>query len=131
MSPRTTASKSPQAFAEFLAHLSEHSALGSAHMLKGYQALRPSLADFAAEMAACTVPALIISGDEDEPCLDASLMLKRCIPSAGLVFPPQTGHACKLEEPDLFNAACERFFHQVESGQYRLRAPRAAGTRML
>ena len=36
-----------------------------------------------------------------------------------------------LEEPDLFNAACERFFHQVESGQYRLRDPRATGTRML
>ena len=123
--------KSPRAFAEFVAHLSEHSALGSANTLKGYQALRPSLADFATEMAACTVPALIISGDEDEPCLDASLMLKRGMPSAGLVFLPQTGHACNLEEPDLFNAACERFFHQVESGQYRLRDPRAAGTRML
>jgi hypothetical protein len=53
------------------------------------------------------------------------------MPSAGLVFLPQTGHACNLEEPDLFNAACERFFHQVESGQYRMRDPRASGGRML
>lgn len=123
--------KSPRGFAEFVGHLSQHSALGSALTLKGYQALRPSLSDFATEMAACTVPTLIISGDEDEPCLDASLMLKRAMPSAGLVFLPQTGHACNLEEPDLFNAACERFFHQVESGQYRLRDPRASGGRML
>ena len=123
--------KSPRAFDEFIGLLRQHSALGSANTLRGYQALRPSLSDFAAEMAACTVPALIVSGDEDEPCLDASLMLKRAMPSAGLVFLPQTGHACNLEEPDLFNAACERFFHQVESGQYRMRDPRASGGRML
>ena len=123
--------KSPRAFAEFIGLLRQHSALGSANTLRGYQALRPSLSDFAAEMAASTVPALIVSGDEDEPCLDASLMLKRAMPSAGLVFLPQTGHACNLEEPDLFNAACERFFHQVESGQYRMRDPRASGGRML
>ncbi len=123
--------KSPRAFAEFLELLREHSSLGSAMTLEGYQARRPSLSDFASEMAACTVPTLVISGDEDEPCLDASLMLKRAMPAAGLVFLPQTGHACNLEEPDLFNAACERFFHQVESGQYRLRDPRASGGRML
>jgi pimeloyl-ACP methyl ester carboxylesterase len=123
--------KSPRTFEEFVGHLGQHSAQGSAHTLQGYQALRPSLADFTAEMAACTVPALIICGDEDEPCLDASLMLKRAMPSAGLYFMPQTGHACNLEEPDLFNAACERFFHQVESGRYAMRDPRAVPGRML
>jgi len=123
--------KSPRTFEAFVGQLSEHSAEGSALTLQGYQALRPSLADFATEMAACTVPALIISGDEDEPCLDASLMLKRAMPSAGLYFMPQTGHACNLEEPELFNAACERFFHQVESGRYAQRDPRAVPGRML
>ena len=82
-------------------------------------------------MAKCTVPTLIISGDEDEPCLDASLMLKRHMPSAGLAFMPQTGHACNLEEPELFNQLCEQFFHQVESGQYRMRDPRATPERIL
>jgi pimeloyl-ACP methyl ester carboxylesterase len=77
------------------------------------------------------VPTLIISGDEDEPCLDASLMLKRHMPAAGLAFMPQTGHACNLEEPEVFNQLCERFFHQVESGQYRMRDPRAAPGRAL
>ena len=82
-------------------------------------------------MARCAVPTLIISGDEDEPCLDASLMLKRAMPSSGLVVMPQTGHACNLEEPELFNILCEQFFHQVESGRYRMRDPRAQSDRML
>ena len=117
--------KNPRGFAEFLELVKRHSGKGSALTLKGYQALRPSLGDFEAQMAKCRVPTLIISGDEDEPCLDASLMLKRRMPSAGLVFMPQTGHACNLEEPELFNMLCEKFFHQVESGQYRMRDPRA------
>ncbi len=123
--------KDPRGFAEFVERVSRHSAQGSALTLQGYQALRPSLGDFTEEMARCTVPTLIISGDEDEPCLDASLMLKRHMPSAGLSFIPQTGHASNLEEPDLFNQMCDRFFHQVESGQYRMRDPLARTVRML
>ena len=123
--------KNPRGFAEFLSLVKQHSAKGSALTLKGYQALRPALGDFKEQMAKCTVPTLIISGDEDEPCLDASLMLKRHMSSAGLAFMPQTGHACTLEEPDLFNTLCEKFFHQVESGQYRMRDPRATPARML
>src|SRR5512141_347393 len=122
--------KNPRGFAEFIALVSQHSAKGSALTLKGYQALRPSLGDFEEQMAKCKVPTLIISGDEDEPCLDASLMLKRLMPSAGLAFMPQTGHACNLEEPELFNFLCDNFFHQVESGQYRMRDPRAAPGRI-
>jgi len=123
--------KNPRGFAEFVGMVRQHSAQGSALTLKGYQALRPSLDDFREQMARCHVPTLIISGDEDEPCLDASLMLKRHMPSAGLLFMPQTGHACNLEEPELFNMACEKFFHQVESGQYRMRDPRAVPGRIL
>lgn len=123
--------KDPRGFDEFIGHLKQHSAKGSALTLKGYQALRPSLSDFIEQMDKCTVPTLIISGDEDEPCLDASLLLKRHMPSAGLAFMPQTGHACNLEEPEAFNALCEKFFHQVESGQYRMRDPLARGGRIL
>lgn len=122
--------KDPRGFAEFVELVKQHSAKGSALTLKGYQALRPSLDDFREEMEKCRVPTLIISGDEDEPCLDASLMLKRHMPSAGLVFMPQTGHACNLEEPELFNAVCDKFFHQVESGQYRMRDSRATPDRI-
>jgi 3-oxoadipate enol-lactonase len=82
-------------------------------------------------MAACRVPTLILCGDEDEPCVDASIMLKGNMPSAGLAFLPQTGHACNIEEPELFNRLCENFFHQVESGQYRMRDARAKPDRTL
>jgi len=123
--------KDSRGFAEFITLVRRHSSKGSALTLQGYQALRPSLGDFKQQMAMCTVPTLIVSGDEDEPCLDASLMLKRHMPSAGLACMPQTGHACNLEEPDLFNTMCEKFFHQVESGQYRMRDPRATPERML
>ena len=123
--------KNPRAYAEFVALVKQHSAKGTGLTLKGYQGSRPALQDFAQQVARCAVPTLIICGDEDEMCLDASLMLKRAMPSAGLVVMPQTGHGCNLEEPELFNAACEQFFHQVESGQYRLRDPRAASPRML
>ena len=34
-------------------------------------------------LAALTLPTLLITGDEDEPCLDANLYLKRTIPAAG------------------------------------------------
>jgi pimeloyl-ACP methyl ester carboxylesterase len=123
--------KNSRGFAEFIALVKQHSAKGSALTLNGYQALRPSLGEFKEQMAKCRVPTLVISGDEDEPCLDASLMLKRHMPSAGLVFMPQTGHACNLEEPELFNMVCDKFFHQVESGQYRMRDPRATPEHML
>ena len=123
--------KNPRAFDEFIAMVSEHCAQGSALTLKGYQAKRPSLTEFHEQAATCSVPTLVICGDEDEPCLDASLALKRAMPSAGLVVLPQTGHACNLEEPELFNMFCEKFFHQVESGQYRLRDARAVPERML
>lgn len=123
--------KNPRGFEEFVGMVSRHSAKGSALTLAGYQALRPSMQDFRAQSMASTVPGLIICGDEDEPCLDASLDLKRHMPSAGLAFMPNTGHACNLEEPDLFNRLCEDFFHQVESGQYRLRDPLARTSRIL
>ena len=117
--------KSPRAFAEFLGRVQGHSSLGSALTLEGYQAERPALQDFAQAMKNNAVPTLIICGDEDEPCLDASLMLKRAMPAAGLALMPQTGHACNLEEPEMFNALCEKFFAQVDSGQYRTRDPLA------
>ncbi|HEX4385485.1 MAG TPA: alpha/beta hydrolase [Myxococcales bacterium] len=123
--------KDPRGFAEFVARVTQHSAQGSALTLKGYQALRPSLSGFAEEMAASTVPTLILCGDEDEPCLDVSLMLKRGMPAASLMLFPRTGHAVNLEEPDLFNLACERFFHQVESGQYGMRDPLARTAKMI
>ena len=71
------------------------------------------------------VPTLIVTGDEDDPCLEPGLLMKRTIPTAALVVFPNTGHAVNLEEPELFNRSCAEFFHQVESGRWPRRDPRS------
>jgi pimeloyl-ACP methyl ester carboxylesterase len=120
------ARKDPRGFAEFVRHLSEHSAAGSANTMQGYQGRRPSLYDLTAEMQKLELPVLILTGDEDEPCLEASLLMKRAIRRAGLAILPRSGHVINLEEPALFNQLLEGFFHQVESGRWEPRDPRAA-----
>src|SRR6266446_1950727 len=108
--------KDPRGWAEFAANLAEHSTLGSANTMRGVQARRPSLWDLTDQMRNLEVPALIMTGDEDDPCLEPGLLMKRTIPTAALVVFPNTGHALNLEEPDLFNRGCAEFFHQVEMG---------------
>ena len=118
--------KDVRGFAEFLRHLAEHSAPGSANTMEGYQARRPSLYDLTGEMARVEIPTLVIAGDEDEPCLEACLLMKRAIPSAGLAILPRSGHGINLGEPALFNQFLESFFHQVEAGRWSARDARAA-----
>lgn len=110
--------KDPRGFAEFVRHLAEHSAKGSANTMLGYQARRPSLWDFEDRLRALCVPTLIVAGDEDELTLEASLFLKRTIPQAGLAMLARTGHMMNLEEPAAFNRIVEDFLHQVESGRW-------------
>ena len=118
--------KDPRGFAEFLRMLSEHSPRGSANTMLGYQARRPSLYGLTEEMKRVAVPALIVAGDEEEPCLEACLLMKRCIPAAGLAILPKSGHAINLEEPAMFNALLEDFLGRVESGRWGPRDARAA-----
>jgi pimeloyl-ACP methyl ester carboxylesterase len=110
--------KNPRAFEEFLSHLREHSAQGKALTLLGYQARRPSLEDFGKEFAGLAIPVLLIAGDEDEPCLETTLWLKRTLPNAGLWTSPNSGHAVNLEEPHAFNRTVEDFLHAVEHGRW-------------
>lgn len=117
--------KDPRGWAEFARRLGEHSGTGSAMTLRGVQMQRPSLYDMREELARLTVPALIVTGDEDEPCLDADLMLKRTIPSSALAVLPRTGHACNLEEPGLFNSLVQDFLTTVDAGRWTLRDPRS------
>jgi pimeloyl-ACP methyl ester carboxylesterase len=115
--------KNPRAFDEFLSHLREHSAAGKARTLAGYQARRPSLEDYKNEFAGLRIPVLLIAGDEDEPCLETSLWLKRTLPNAGLWICPNSGHAVNLEEPVAFNRAVQEFLSAVEHGRWRYLEP--------
>jgi pimeloyl-ACP methyl ester carboxylesterase len=113
--------KNPRGYEEFLAHLRDHSNLGMALVGRNYQAKRPSLEDFGAALGQLPMPVLLACGDEDEPCIETNLWLKRVIPNAGLWLVPRTGHAINLEEPASFNRALGDFFAAVENGEWRSR----------
>ncbi len=83
--------KDPRGFAQFKKELGEHSALGSANTQIGVQGQRPSLYDLLDQMQALTLPTLILTGDEDWPCLAPSVLMKREIPSAALAVMPNCG----------------------------------------
>ena len=119
------ANKDPRVFDESLRLLAEHSAVGSALTMAGFQGRRPSLYALTEEMRRITAPTLILAGDEEEPCLEACLLMKRCIPAAGLALLPRSGHAINLEEPELFNRLLGDFLHRVEAGRWGPRDPRA------
>src|SRR3954470_18803128 len=117
--------KDPRGWQEFTDQLAEHSNEGAARTMRGVQARRPSLYELTDKMAAMTVPTLVMTGDEDWPCLEPALLLKRTIRSADLVVMPGTGHTLNLEEPDDFNRHLDRFFHAVDVGRWRMRDERA------
>ena len=117
--------KNPRGFAEFRRQLAEHSALGSRNTQLGVQGERPSLYDLTDQMKALTVPALILTGDEDWPCLQPGLLMKQTIPSAALSVMPNCGHTINLEDPDQFNRLTGDFIAQVDAGRWPQRDPRA------
>ena len=117
--------KDPRGWQEFTDQLAEHSAAGSARTMRGVQARRPSLFDLIDQMKTITAPTLIMTGDEDWPCLEPALLMKRTIPTAALVVMPSAGHTINLEDPIAFNQHIADFFHTVDIGAWRKRDPRA------
>ena len=117
--------KDPRGFAEFKRMLAEHSALGSANTQLRVQRERPSLFDLVEDMQRLTVPTLVLSGDEDWPCLQPGILMKQSISSAGLSLMVNCGHAINLEAPDEFNRILGDFLAQVDSGRWPMRDPRA------
>jgi pimeloyl-ACP methyl ester carboxylesterase len=117
--------KDPRGWREFADQLAQHSTEGSARTMQGVQARRPSLFDLVEKMKTITAPTLIMTGDEDWPCLEPGLLMKRTIPTAALVVMPNAGHTINLEDPAAFNQHIADFFHTVDTGGWRNRDPRA------
>ena len=117
--------KDPRAWAEFVTHLGERDARAAAHTLRQVQGKRASFYEMEAELKAVAAPVLLLVGDEDEPCLDVNLWLKRLLPTARLGVLPAAGHAINLEEPALFNQLVEQFLVSVDRGTWRPRDKRA------
>ncbi len=115
--------KDPLGWREFQRQLAEGSALGHALTLRGVQQTRPSIFDLGAALEKLEVPTLIMTGDEDDPCLEPAIFMKRKIPTAGLVVIPKSGHTINLEEPEAFNRAVLDFLTAVDAGKWTRRNP--------
>jgi pimeloyl-ACP methyl ester carboxylesterase len=123
--------KDPRGWQEFATQLAEHSTEGAARTMRGVQARRPSLFDLVDKMKDMTTPTLIMTGDEDWPCLEPALLMKRTIPTAALVVMPNAGHTINLEDPAAFNQHIADFLHTVDVGAWRKRDPRATVSAIL
>ncbi|UOM35554.1 alpha/beta fold hydrolase [Acuticoccus sp. I52.16.1] len=115
----------PRGWQEFRDQLVAHSALGSANTMRGVQKMRPSLYDLVDDMAGITAPTLIITGDEDWPCLEPSILMKKVITTAALSIIPNAGHTINIETPHEFNRELQEFLHKVDCGAWKARDPRA------
>jgi pimeloyl-ACP methyl ester carboxylesterase len=123
--------KDPRGFREFVDQLAQHSSIGSALTMRGVQKRRPSLFELVDKLKTISAPTLIMTGDEDFPCLEPALLLKRTIMTSALVVLPNSGHAINLEEPELFNRQVDDFLHSVDIGAWRPRDQRAMAASIL
>jgi len=115
--------KDPLGWQEFNQQFAAGSALGHALTMQGVQMQRPSVMDLGQAMEKLEVPTLVVTGDEDEPCLEPALFMKRKIPTAGLVVMPKAGHTVNLEDPEVFNRALLDFLTAVDAGRWPRRNP--------
>jgi pimeloyl-ACP methyl ester carboxylesterase len=113
--------KDPAGWERFRRQLAEHSATGSALAMAGVIRRRPTIYALAERLNQLTVPTLLVVGDEDEPCIEPGIFMKRAIASSGLVILPQSGHTINLEEPQRFNQAVGDFHAAVDAGRWAMR----------
>jgi len=123
--------KDPRGWAEFAEQLAGQSAKGHALTMRGVQMKRPSLWELVEGMRKIDIPTLILTGDEDEPCLEPGLLMKRNIATSGLVVMPFSGHTINIEEPEMFNREVLAFLMRVEEGRGWKRDPRSVATGIL
>ena len=110
--------KDPVGWAKFHAGLAAHSAQGSSLTFRGVQMKRPTIYQLQDELKKIKAPTLVMIGDEDTPCVEPAIFIKRNIPSCGLAVFPQAGHTINLEEPDLYNRTTLDFLTAVEAGKW-------------
>ena len=117
--------KDPRGYKEFYDQFAGHDAKGAANTLRGYQINRPPIYDFEADIKKIALPTLIICGDEDDPCIEPSVYLKKHIAASGLAMFPKSGHTVNIEEPALFNQTLGDFLALVDAGRWGARDKRS------
>ena len=117
--------KDPRGYKEVYDQFASHDAKGAANTLRGYQINRPSIYEFEAEIKKIALPVLIVCGDEDDPCIEPSVYLKKHIAASGLAMFPKSGHTVNIEEPALFNQTLSDFLALVDAGRWGPRDKRS------
>ncbi len=116
---RTFEAKDPRGFAEFEQMLTEHSGAGSALTMLNLQLKRPTLWELEEALRSFELPLLVVvGGDEDFPCIEGSLFIKRTVQTSGLLVLPRAGHTITMEEPAAVNAALSELFAAVAAGSW-------------
>jgi pimeloyl-ACP methyl ester carboxylesterase len=110
--------KDPRGFAEFLRYVGEHDARACAHLAREVIVKRKTIFELEDALRSLIVPTLIVAGDRDEPCVEASTQLRSWLPHAGLALLPDCGHTPNLEEPSQFNGLLTSFLASVEAGRW-------------
>ena len=114
----TFEAKDPAGFAAFEEILGGLSPEGAALTMLNLQRDRPTLWDMEENLKEFAPSLLVLVGDEDHPCLDGSLFLKRTVPTAALQIVPRAGHTITMEEPAIVNAALEGLFTAASGGTW-------------
>ena len=110
--------KDPRGWDEFLAQAREHDATACAQIIRGVILARRTIFELEHELHALRVPTLLMTGDQDAPCVEPALFMREHLPHAGLVVVPMTGHTVNSEEPALFNLHVAEFLTAVENGRW-------------
>jgi pimeloyl-ACP methyl ester carboxylesterase len=110
--------KDPRGWDEFLRCLGEHAPSAAAHLIRGVILRRKTIFDLGPELQRLSVPTLVMVGDQDEPCIEPGLFMRRHLPHAGLVILEMSGHTINIEEPALFNLHVAEFLTAVENGRW-------------
>ena len=76
--------KNPSEYKNFIDQLAANSALGITNTMRGVQSKRAPLYSYKERIAALNIPALVVLGEEDEPCIKPSHFLKENLPGARL-----------------------------------------------
>lgn len=111
--------RDPEKWQQWYDDLETHDPQGMAYTFRNYQALRPSLYGFTAELTRLDMPALLAVGEEDQACLEVNVFLQNCIPNVSLKTFQSCGHAINLEDPDRFNSLLKSFLDDVEISHHK------------
>ena len=89
--------------------------------MSGVMMQRKTIYQLEKELKNIRIPTLVMIGDEDSPCVNPAIFMKRNIPGAGLAVFPQAGHTINLEEPEFYNRTVSEFLISVEAGKWVIR----------